>query len=357
MTGFRPLDWDDDEALSDEALSDEELADEELTDEALPADLKDFPTFNFTSLSKGEHLIEFSGVILISIADLDLLHMLVDFVLEYTFTGNSPSLNGPMGDTMVEFGMSRFRKQKVLTDEPLAILALVTFFRKQGQTLAKYLTHKLNTPDAAYWGISFEAFGAYLLAQAFSVPKTLSEIFEFVGGNQALQNERAELVALEKVDHKFQTTPLRIETNLRSCHILGCSPSTNADTLEWLQDPQGSAFCFPANSVSPDLIFVLRLTSDNTVLHMMVQFKHMQSLSPQQLGKAIRTTNPLTFLSRKSNNNRSPTCSDPSMRNEMVEAIKNLGDGTKKAGPCRVLRVIISHPSVLDDDTLEEAAK
>jgi hypothetical protein len=45
------------------------------------------------------------------------------------------------------------------------------------------------------------------------------------------------------------------------------------------------------------------------------------------------------------------------MRAKMVEAIKNLGNGTKKAGPCGHLGVVISLPSVPDSNKLEEAAK
>jgi hypothetical protein len=41
----------------------------------------------------------------------------------------------------------------------------------------------------------------------------------------------------------------------------------------------------------------------------------------------------------------------------MVEAIKNLGEGTKKAGACGVLRVVISYPTDLDGDILDNALK
>ena len=259
---------------------------------------------------------------------------------------------------MVEYGVSRFKEWASQTDEPLAILGLVTFF-EQRHTLAKYLTRSFDTSDVNSQGMALKAFGAYLLAHAFSEPKPLSEVFKFVGTGKkakkmkkALQDELAELVTLEKVGDNFQTTPFKIKTNIRSSHVLGRSPSSIADTLEWLQNPQGSAFCFPANSVGPDLIFVLRLRSDNTLLRVCVRFKHTQ-----KKGKAIRTTDPSAFLSWESIYSDSPVCSDPPMRDEMEEAIKNLGNGTKKAGRCGVLRVVISHPSPLDSNTLEEAAE
>ena len=345
MTGFRPSGWGGGTAFT--------------------VELEQPHIFSFESLSESEYLIELSGVILISIAEPDLLTTLAAFVLEYTFTGKIRNLCGPNGDAMVEYGVSRFKqasrfKQVAQTDERLAILALVNFVKTKGLNLERYWTRDLNTSNAAYRGIVFEAFGAYLLARAFSVPTPLSKVFEFVGGgkaNEALQDEPAELVTLERDGDDFQTTTLQIEKHHRSSHVVGCSPPTAADTLEWLQNPQGSAFCFPASTVGPDLIFVLRLTSDNTVLRVCVQFKYTENLSPQSSEKAIRTTDPSTFLSEKTRYSNSPTCSDPSMRDKMEEAIKNFGNGTKKAGRCGLLRVVICHPSLTDSYTLEETAK
>jgi len=158
MTGFRPSDWDDGTALT--------------------VKLEKPRGFSFESLSQSEHLIEFSGVILISIAEPNLLTILAHFALEYTFTGKIRGLSGPDGDAMVEFGVSRFKKQEAQTDEPLAILALVTFLQQEKLTLAGYLERALNTSDAASQGIVFEPFGAYLLARAFSVPTRLSSVSE-----------------------------------------------------------------------------------------------------------------------------------------------------------------------------------
>ena len=45
------------------------------------------------------------------------------------------------------------------------------------------------------------------------------------------------------------------------------------------------------------------------------------------------------------------------MRDKVEGAIKNLGNGTKKAGRCGLLRVVISHPALTDSNTLEEATK
>ena len=341
MTNFRLSDWEDDTVLN--------------------VGLWNPPGFSFESLSQSEHLIGFSSVILISIAEPVLLDSLANCMLEYTFTGRIRSLGGPIGEDMVQYGVSRFKRQVAETDEPLAILALVNFVKEKGLTLQRCFSQSLSTPHAAHRGIVFEAFGAYLLARAFSDPTPLSKVFEFVeGGNkviEALQGELAQLVTLKKVGDKFETTPVQINDNLWSNHVFGRSPSTVPGTLEWLQNPQDSAFCFPADTVGPDLIFVLRLTSDDTVLRVCVQFKNTEYLSPQDTEQAIRATDPSFFLSRKAKDGNTPLCSNPPMRDEMEEAIKNLGNGTKKAGPCGLLQVLISHPSLPNSNKMDEAAK
>jgi len=104
---------------------------------ALTVELGNPGGFSFESLSQSEHLIEFSVVILISIVEPVLLDLLVDFALEYTSTGEISGLGGPTGEDMVEYGVSRFKRQVAETDEPVVILALVNFVKEKGLTLER----------------------------------------------------------------------------------------------------------------------------------------------------------------------------------------------------------------------------
>jgi hypothetical protein len=80
---------------------------------------------------------------------------------------------------MVEFGVSRFKKSSsrgpriAETDEPLAILGLVTFLGEHQLTLERHLSGALNIANASARDIAFEPFGAYLGAHAFSAPRFL----------------------------------------------------------------------------------------------------------------------------------------------------------------------------------------
>jgi hypothetical protein len=257
---------------------------------------------------------------------------------------------------MVEYSVSRFKKAERVaeTDEPLTILGLVTFLEKHHHTLEGYLRDALNASKSSVRAFAFESFSTYILARHFSTPTRLSDVFGFVGKSE-LQQRRAELVTLEKTDDGFRITPFNLASAFRSSHVFGCSTSTPAETLEWLLNPRGSTFCFPANAVGPDLIFVLRLTDDSTRLRVCVQFKNRKEMGRKETGKAIRTTEPYNFLSQLKD--EGPTISNPLMQAKMVDAIKLLGKGTDTAGVCGVLRVVISYPSPPNDDTLDNDAE
>ena len=225
----------------------------------------------------------------------------------------------------------------------------------QNLMLEDHLRSGLDTAVSSARGFAFEPFCAYLLARAFSSPTPLSNVFDFQGEYKH-ENELAELVTLEKgTNGDFTHIAFDINSNLRSSHAVGCSPSSSTDTLKWLQNAQRSAFCFPSNNVGPDLIFVLRLTNDNTFLRVCSQIKNREKLDHSRTEEAIRTTDPFQFCSRRADDRQA--IPDSSTQEEMVEAIQNLGTGTKKAGVCGVLRVLISYPSPPNDDALAEATE
>ena len=59
-------------------------------------------------------------------------------MLEYTVVGKICRLDGPIANAMVEYGMSRFKKErahtKAQTDKPTTILTLVTFVEREKLT-------------------------------------------------------------------------------------------------------------------------------------------------------------------------------------------------------------------------------
>ncbi|PVF95648.1 hypothetical protein CPB86DRAFT_710796 [Serendipita vermifera] len=284
---------------------------------------------------------------------------LTSFFYELYITGKVRSCGGRDGDLLVELGISRFKKSGVENyreseiTEHLMIFGLLDLFKNSKLTMEGHLIQELGSAHPSARGLSFEPFGAFLLGRAFSSPRPLSDVFEFAE-DSIIKDEPAELVALERVDSSFKYTRIDIDSPMPP-YPLGCSPSTLDGTLKWLNDPKGIAFCFPPNTVGPDLIMILRLTQHGVVLRVCVQIKNTEDLKGINRTRAIRTIEPDHWFSQYKNHNW--TVSNPSMRDRMAEALKNLGSGTDAAGTYGVLRVILAHPPITDLIELKEAAR
>jgi hypothetical protein len=217
--------------------------------------------------------------------------------------GKPRAMNSPNAEKLVEYGVARFGNlTHIIADEPLALLAASHFFATETSwPLRHFLLEALSTSDDSARGFAFEHLGAYLLGLAFRSPTRLSNVFDFVvpGG---LQDEVAELVALQKsTNDTFSCFPVDISSDMGPSYILGRSPRTEMETLAWFKDPQRNIFCFPAKTIGPDLVLVLKL-SDGSLLRVLIQFKnHLQNtLGPVNTADGFRTTDPKQFISQRS---------------------------------------------------------
>lgn len=221
------------------------------------------------------------------------------------------------------------------------------FAHKTQWTLQYFLGESLTTSYEPARGIALEHAGAYLLCAAFRNPRRLSEIFDFAE-DSPLKDEIAQIVALEldETTKKFTLHPVDVSSNLIPTYIWGCSPQTEEATLNWLKNPRRTMFCFPFNTVGPDLIMVLKL-SDNSVVRILVQFKYKQDpLYTKDTTDALRTTDPYSFLKWTSTGGDKKA----RMRKRMRGALKMLGGESeaRKAGDFGVLRVLAVYPEEPD---------
>ena len=200
---------------------------------------------------------------------------------------------------VVEMGFARFKSDgSIVVDEPLALLALQHYFKTR--TVWKpdhFARHGLKDSCAQKRGDAFELFCAYHLATAFESPKPLSEIFHFLDNND-LQNMTAQLVSVHKQGDTFTFRPVNMFSDKRPSYILGCTTSTEEQTLLQFKDPQRISFCFPAKTFGPDLILFLKL-SDDTLLRVLCQFRHRTTptIGPNGTTKGFRTIEPCNFIS------------------------------------------------------------
>jgi hypothetical protein len=227
-------------------------------------------------------------------------------------------------------------------DEPIVLLAAADFFSTQTSwTMEAILSEGLTSTIDPERGYALERFGAFLLARAFesqtpsqTPPQTpsktpalsqsptprlsasqipLSSVFEFIGSTK-LRRESAHLVAIGWDDNnQYRCTPITFSPPTGCNYILGRSTSSPNQTLEWLENPKDTAFCFPDKDIGPDLILLLQL-SDASILRVLVQFKHNSSsrtIGPVETEDAFWTTDPVQFLSQRKSNPDEPKTSEP----------------------------------------------
>ncbi|KIM25388.1 hypothetical protein M408DRAFT_210132 [Serendipita vermifera MAFF 305830] len=309
--------------------------------------------------------------------DPGLFRQVAGFIFDYIFNGKPRNLGGLSDKRLVEYGVARFgNMKKIIADEPLALLAAVHYFTTETSwSLQYFLQNGLSTPNESARGIAFEQLGAYLIGIAFKSPTRLSTVFQFIVPHE-LENEVAELVSVHKTDRGLVCNPIDISSEMRPTYILGRTTRTEEETLDWLRNPERAIFCFPANTVGPDLMLLLRL-SDHSLIRVLVQFKHLSSLTigPHDTEVAFNTTDPNKFVSQsarslsvigdvsspvKKNTKRERTAKhprDPQTTQNLLDALKDLGTGSDKAGRFSVLRVLATFPAKPDFDTLTELVK
>jgi hypothetical protein len=235
--------------------------------------------------------------------DKALFHQVAGFIFDYIFNNKPRDLGSPNSEKLVEYGFARFGDlyRTIVVDEPLVLLAAVNHLcDKTAVNLRHFLLEGLLTSNGGAQGISFEHFGAFLLAIAFREPQPLSSVFEFHGSHQ-LQDESAQLVAIEKANGQYVCTPVDILSDTRPMYTMGHTSTTADQTLSWVRNPRRSVFCFPVKAIGPDLLLVLRL-SDARVLRVVVRFKQINqpSLGLAETQAAFHTTGSYDVISQSS---------------------------------------------------------
>lgn len=145
-------------------------------------------------------------------------------------------------------------------------------------------------------------------------------------------------------------------------YILGCTHRTEAETLSWLSNPERAIFCFPAKTVGPDLIFLLRL-SDHSLIRVHVQFKHPNEgtisstattgpnqfdshlIEPSSVTEDVSLQMKASMKGERTAEPRAAPLRNPNLNQDSLAALKDLGTGSTKAGELNVLRVLATFPA------------
>ena len=209
----------------------------------------------------------------------------------------------------VEYGFARFvdaETKSVAVDEPLVLLAATHYLNTSHTTNSSYkhFAKQIHQHDPSSNG--FENYLAFCLDMAFSIAqRQISEVFSFVGGPPHWAQQRARLVALERVRSGEMEWGLSKHYAFSGSSVtLGVNAKSPHETMNWLDGLKHSPICFPDINMGPDLLFVLRL-EDDTQLWVALQAKYAKgkggkgTLPRDSLRKAMKSVTPSKFFLNK----------------------------------------------------------
>jgi hypothetical protein len=216
-----------------------------------------------------------------------------------TITGTDHSL--------VEAGFARYRSSDCTSpriSEPLVLLTATRYLdedeRGPSDNLWQHVIRHIGSNTGSKHN-GFENYLAFLLAHAFAKPTPLKDVFDFPNLSvPAWAEQSARLVVLsrdteseELSAYEFDWPSFAVPSGQfgRSFDKLG--------TLEWLKQHHQTAFCFPDNTMGPDIMFVLQL-ENGKFIWVSLQAKYLgSSISDTELRKAIRSTVPDKYWIQK----------------------------------------------------------
>ena len=135
--------------------------------------------------------------------------------------------------TYVEYGFADPETKTIAVDEPLLLLAATYWINANHRTSYKFFAKQIHLHDSASNG--FENYIAFCVDMLFSSQRRrINEVFSFVGTPPPLGSV---------CRFAFSGPPL----------ALGMSAKTPEETTTCLNQRSHSPFCFPVDSMGPDL--------------------------------------------------------------------------------------------------------
>jgi hypothetical protein len=185
-------------------------------------------------------------------------------VFHHTFDSKA-ELRSEFYDDAVKLGFARFssytfRERIAQADEPLALLAGLSWMTKEESTMAQYVEQYMRTNR----GVGFERVVAYHLTIAFGQYAKLTDIFEFESTEGHLPDwtkKRGRLVSVNGFEDGRKPDYVDVDLGSRRAVLpcLGFKSNGPKATIKWLKNPGHAAFCFPDKHLGPDICFFLRL--------------------------------------------------------------------------------------------------
>lgn len=176
--------------------------------------------------------------------------------------------------------------QRASIDEPLALLAFIRQWMPMNtgpgqqykcQSLYGALAQELrvNTADKQN---GFEKFIAFSLDVVFSKERRLNQVFTFHGTVPAWADKKAELVSVFcDGTGEVETGKTSFSGSMTPSVTLGVDAKNESETVSWMRHRDRATFCFPQEAMRVDILFVLRLTDDKSLIWVALQSRWCES--------------------------------------------------------------------------------
>ncbi|KAG8814539.1 hypothetical protein FRC17_001082 [Serendipita sp. 399] len=212
--------------------------------------------------------------------------------------------------------------------------------------MSHFVSEMMTHPDGTVQ-VAFERFGSYLLAKKFASFTSIADIF---GDNipNTLKDKKARLVSIRKRSNLTIRHPLDITSPDWPTYRLGSKCSKYEEVLSWCEDPAGTAFCFPPSHMGLDLILILELESEGTLVAALVQFNQLTQLymTQVQTKSAINAVDPNLFYVPREPEAKESTEANK-RREEINQALRSLlGTGFVPLRVCMAYSVMPNQSAI-----------
>ena len=201
----------------------------------------------------------------------------------------------------VEYGFARFDDSDtrvIVIDEPLVIVAAICWMDQNCRETYRCLSREISTHEKSFNG--FENYIVYCIDLIFSEARRLSDVFNFHGQVPPWANMEAKLVSVYRLSlDKVEICVACFARTTASSANLGTNAKSSDRTMSWLEHRRHSPFCFPDQSMGPDIMFVLQL-SDQSLIWVALQTKYSKGrkgrLEKGLLRHAIASVTPSNYF-------------------------------------------------------------
>jgi hypothetical protein len=235
-------------------------------------------------------------LLLIKPLDHGLYDLLLATMMDYLVSGHL-KYQDAAAQKLVEIGVASFCDMSDLASigpqEPIAIYAMVDFFRKTGLTVEGYLKRIFTSARGHSNGNIYEEILAWQLFCTFQQSRPLHDIFDFCGDAPKWAKERAQLIGITRDGKSGCVNFLTFPTG---CALpFARKAERETDTLDWAFNPKGVPILFPDNYCGPDIVLVLLTTETKEHIVVLVQSRYTTQERLKDIPGALATVNPDLF--------------------------------------------------------------